>query len=46
VEQVQWPDAVKAPFMHQAIIIRSADARSSMDVRTYLDASRAGVVSQ
>ena len=46
VEQVQWPDAVKAPFMHQAIIIKSADARSSMDVRTYLDASRAGVVSQ
>jgi hypothetical protein len=46
VQQVQWPDAVKAPFMHQAIIIRSADARASMDLRTYVDASRAGVVSQ
>ena len=46
VEQVQWPDAVKEPFVHQAIIIRSAEARSSLELRTSIDASRAGVAVQ
>lgn len=46
VEQVQWPDAVKEPFVHQAIIIRSTDARSSLELRTSVDASRAGIAAQ
>ena len=40
VEQVQWPDAVRAPFMHQAIIIRSADATDRLNLTTTIDIDR------
>ena len=40
VEQVQWPDAVRAPFMHQALIIRAADATDRLNVTTTIDIDR------
>jgi hypothetical protein len=40
VEQVQWPDAVKAPFMHQAILIRVTEAVSSLDLHTEIVVDR------
>ena len=46
VEQVAWPDAVREPFMHQALIIRSADARSTLQVRTQVDVARSAAGGQ
>lgn len=40
VEQVQWPDAVRAPFVHQALIIRSADATDRLNLTTTIDIDR------
>jgi hypothetical protein len=42
VEQVAWPDAVREPFVHQALIIRSADPQSRLELRTQVDVSRNG----
>ena len=42
VEQVTWPDAVREPFMHQAIIVRSVDSRAELDLRTQVDVARTG----
>lgn len=40
VDQVQWPDAVRAPFVHQAVIIRSADATSQLAMTTVVEIDR------
>lgn len=40
VEQVQWPDAVRAPFVHQALIIRAADATDRLNLTTTVDIDR------
>ena len=46
VEQVAWPDAVREPFMHQALIIRSTDSRADLEIRTQIDVARVGVEAQ
>jgi len=42
VEQVAWPDAVREPFVHQALIVRSADPQSRLELRTQVEVSRSG----
>jgi hypothetical protein len=40
VEQVQWPDAVKPPFVHQAILVRCTDPAASLDLTTTVTVDR------
>ena len=34
VEQITWPDAVRAPFIHQAISVKCVGSESSLSLRT------------
>ncbi|MBU3728565.1 MAG: hypothetical protein FGM37_04870, partial [Phycisphaerales bacterium] len=40
VDQMQWPDAVRAPFVHQALIIRAADATDRLNLTTTITIDR------
>lgn len=37
VSQLDWPDATRAPFRHQVIMIRAVDPGRSLSVRTTID---------
>jgi hypothetical protein len=37
VDHVDWPDATRAPFHHQAIIIRATTPGQRLTMRTQID---------
>jgi hypothetical protein len=40
VEQITWPDAVREPFIHQAIIVKCVGSESSLSLRTEIRVTR------
>jgi hypothetical protein len=40
VEQITWPDAVREPFVHQAIVVKCMGAESSLSLKTEIRVTR------